>query len=164
MKPGRRLISTLLVVLFAAPTAPALAIRTPPGNSAGNQYVETLPGAGGNHPVTPGKGLGLPAQIRRVLAAQGQAGLVVLGLGAVAPTQATAGRPGAGNRHHRGAATSVPAPRPESVQSPVAAVGGVLIGSGPAGLGWALPAILALLTAAALALAFRGGSRVGPRP
>jgi hypothetical protein len=164
MKPGRRLISTLLVALFAAPTAPALAIRTPPGNSAGNQYVETLPGAGGNHPVTPGKGLGLSAQVRRVLAAQGQAGLVVLGLGAVAPAQATAGQPGAGSRHHREVRTLVPAPRPASVQSPVAALGGVLIGSGPAGLGWALPAILALMTAAALVLAFRGGSRVGPRP
>jgi hypothetical protein len=163
MKPGRRLISTLLVVLFAAPTAPAVAIRTPPGNSAGNQYVETLPGASGNHPVTPGKGLGLPAQIRRVLAAQGKAGLVVLGLGAQAPTQATAGRNPAGNGHQR-ARTLIPAPRPVSLQSPVAAVGGVLAGSGPAGLGWGLPAILALMTAAGLVLALRSRSRVGSRP
>ncbi|MGH8918604.1 MAG: hypothetical protein ACRDZY_08125 [Acidimicrobiales bacterium] len=164
MKPGRRLISTLLVVLFAAPTAPALAIRTPPGNSAGNQYVETLPGASGNHPLTPGKGLGLSAQVRRVLAAQGKAGLVVLGLGAQAPTQASGGPSAAGNRHHRGTRTSVPAPRPVSVQSPVVAVGGVLTGSGTAGLGWGLPVILVLMTAAALVLAFRGGSWVRPRP
>ena len=158
MTRGLRLISTWFVLLCVGPVAPALAINTPPGNSAGNQYVETLPGASTNKAVAPESGRGLPAQVRRVLAAQGEAGLVVLGLVGQTPGQTS----GPARAHARRRSRSIGlARRALAIESPIPAIGGVLTGTGSAGLGWGLPAVLVLITVFALVLATRNRSRTG---
>jgi hypothetical protein len=155
MRRGRRLISTWVVLACLAPVGSAFALNTPPGNSAANQYVETLPGASSNKVVATDPGRGLPAQVRRVLASEGRAGLLVLGLGAQAPAL-TGGRLGPGV--HRSARALALVRPPIPVESSIPAVGGVLTGTGSAGLGWGLPAVLILMTVVALILAWRSRS------
>lgn len=61
---------TVCLLLVAAP-ARGQQTLAPPGNSGVQQYLETVPGASGNHPVKPGSKPVLPARVRRQLESLG---------------------------------------------------------------------------------------------
>lgn len=61
---------TACLLLVATP-AVAQQTLAPPGNSGVQQYLETVPGASGNHPVKPGGKPVLPARVRRQLQSRG---------------------------------------------------------------------------------------------
>ncbi len=152
------------LLMWLVPSAHAATpIAVPPGNPAGNQYVETLPGPTGSMVLTPGQPVLLPPGTVRALSRQGPAGLLVLALGPRSPklAQGRGGTASAGGRSSI-VPTNGPATRPES---PGAAFGSLLVGSGSQGIGWALPAILAAITGVALALVLaRRSDRRSRRP
>jgi hypothetical protein len=147
-----------------SPARAAKSVATPPGNSAGNEYVETLPGPTGNQALGPAGSALLPPAVMRALASQGTPGLLVLALG---PRSASATRAGRGSTSLGATAggpgrlrPNAPATRPEA---PSVAFSNLLIGTGPGGLGWGLPAILAAIAVAALGFARRRGSSKSSR-
>jgi hypothetical protein len=149
----RRSFAPLVLVLaaLALPSAAAAAgSNAPPGNSGVDQYFETIPSAGGNHPAArgakPGAG-GLSAAERRRLAAAGPTGAAAADLAAAnAPRRA---------RHHAPAGTTAPLPSAAG-RSPFSAALHAVSGSDSSGLGILLPLILgATLLAGILAVAVR---------
>ena len=139
MKPLGACLACLLALLLAAPASAQRQIA-PPGNGGVDEYLETVPGAGGNRPVDrngrPGGG-GLTPAARRKLAALGKDGRAAAALAA-----ATA--PGRNER-------AKPAGAPGSSQERRS-------GSDPSALrplleGGLLPLILLAVLAAAIALA-----------
>lgn len=142
-----------------SPARAAKSVATPPGNSAGNEYVETLPGPTGNQVLAPAGSALLPPAVMRDLASQGTPGLLVLALG---PRSASATRAGGGSTAGGPGRVrpNAPATRPEA---PSVAFSNLLIGTGPGGLGWGLPAILAAIAVAALVFARRRGSSKSSR-
>jgi hypothetical protein len=151
----RRSLAPLVLVLAALtlPSAAAAAgSNAPPGNSGVDQYFETIPSAGGNHPAArgakPGAG-GLSAAERRRLAAAGPAGAAAADLAAAnAPRRA---------RHHHGPGATTTAPLPSAAgRSPFSTALHAVSGSDSSGLGILLPLILgATLLAGILAVAVR---------
>jgi hypothetical protein len=143
-----------------ASAAPAPGQRiAPPGNSAATEYMEVVPGPGGNHTVPPGAGTGLsstpgpggavlPAPVLHRLQAAGQTGRAVANL-------ASATAPGIGR-----AAEHVNQFRKGTGVAPLGAQGGAgsilhaLFGSG-GGLGVGLP----ILIGSALLMALLVGLR-----
>jgi hypothetical protein len=167
------LTATLLVaLLLALPSAAQAAQGTPPGNSAVDQYLENVPGAGGNHPSGNqpggGGGGGLSPGARHALAAQGPAGVAAANLaGATAPRHSgTAGKaakgsdrgakqPGKHGGDQGSAADTGGSPFKNAVDR---VVGG---GDSGGGMGIALPIILGSSLLGALLLLFlrrRGGA------
>jgi hypothetical protein len=145
------LLLTVLALGIAAP-APAQSTKVaPPGNSGVDEYLETVPTAGGGKSSGSSSGGGhqLPASVRRALSAQGADGRAAL-----ASAEATApGSKGAGT--HGGAAKpdagDVREPSGESLPS---AIAHALTGEGQGGMGIWLPLLLIgsalAITAAAL--------------
>jgi hypothetical protein len=158
--------NALAIVLAGAllVASPSLAAqgpgRVPPGNSGADQYVESVPGAGGNHPGTgnPASHAGaVPPGTQRALTSEGPAGRATASLaGATAPR-------GGGFGSKNGAA---PAPSGGGGS----AVGGIAqgaVGSNSTGMGVWLPLVLgASLLGAILLLALRrrGAGRSGSPP
>ena len=148
----------MLLLLSFPGTALAGHGSPPPGNSGTSQYLESLPGPGGNHSdpggggSVSGGGTVLSPSAQQALAAQGPAGERAAALASrTAPREARAHRKGRGENG--------------------GAAGGGRNGKGAAGggdsggMGAALPIILGLGLAAALLIAIRrrgtGGDSAG---
>src|SRR4051794_19415011 len=156
----RRLLATLAVLALAGP-APALGqsakTNAPPGNSAIDEYLESVPSAHGNTPT----GSVVTAKPRRLAGAAGRA------LRAAGPdgkrlekiVTATAPKQAVRAAEQGGSATpSAPPPgdAPEG-RSPLGSVAdAVLTGSGGgSGMGAAFPVLLIVLLAGTLVLGLR---------
>lgn len=165
----RPLLIALLTALacLAAPTATlAQDTQAPPGLSAADEYLETVPGAGGNGTVGDGRRpnaddpkvaaatkSALPAATVKALAGAGASGQDAAALaGRTAPAaprngSSSTGSPGNGSPGN-------PSPRilPDASKSggPLASVGRIVTGSGGDGMGVLFPL---LLIAGALAVA-----------
>lgn len=147
---------TLLAVLLCLGTAPAALAQTqkvaPPGNSAIDEYVESVPSASGNHPTKPGGGQ--PAGLSK----SSTAALSKLGKDGKAVEQLVAGTGGAVTKPSQGAkATKTPAGPTivaDSGRSPLAATAHAVLTSSHSdggGMGILLPAILGAAVLAAIA-------------
>ena len=132
------LVALVLVLLLAPGGATAQAPQTnaPPGNSAIDEYLETVPGATGNQgPRQPGSGGGSvlsPAERARLekLGPDGKALADAVDATAPAPAKAKSG------------GTTIDTGKVEG-RSPIAAVLDAAVGSdGGSGMGFMLPAIL----------------------
>jgi hypothetical protein len=144
--PARRVLAVLAGLCALAPAgAFAQGTVAPPGNSGIDEYLETVPGAGGNHRPGTGHGALSPAA-KKALDSLGANGRAAAAAGeATATSQTKAG--------HR------PTPLPDSEVkirepsgSPFAALGRALSGSNDhGGLGAWLPILLALTAAGFLA-------------
>lgn len=161
----RRLLTAFALALalpvLAAPAAQAQQVNAPPGLSGVDEYLETVPGAGGaerpgggtgpNGDPAPGEieaktGTAIPADTVRELRAAGEDGERVARLAATnAPVDPT-GRPASG-------AVRGETLRDEGGTSAAGAITAVLTGS--AGAGVILPLSLAVLTLALGAAALR---------
>jgi hypothetical protein len=149
-------IIVVCIGLLALP-APALAADThaPPGNSEVGEYLETVPGAGGNTP-TRGRRAPKPLDPAAVLGARNANRLEALGTDGEAAARAIAAAAqdqGAGNG--RGLDNSTRSGEPasdHSTPSVVSAIGKSLDGSSGGGLGIWLPLLLLASTAAAAGL------------
>src|SRR4051794_18395285 len=109
---------SLIAVLVSLSLAPAAAhgqgAVAPPGNSAVDEYVETIPSADGNKRPSAGKGgssgaSSLPASTRKKLEAAGRDGQAVLALsnsGDAAPASAGSGAVGKGRKANGGGGDS----------------------------------------------------------
>lgn len=176
-----------ILALAALLVAPASALASgpkpvPPSNSAANQYVETVPTAGGGRPatgITSHSGSGsagapaavLPPQTQTALRSSGRDGQRVAALAAAtaparpsAPATAhhrrsVAGAPGGGSRGGgsggggSGGANSGGASGNTVAAAPVSAVVKSLTGGAGSGIGAALPVALAVLAVGISAVA-----------
>ena len=151
-----------LAVALVAPSF-ALAQGIPPDNSGADQYVEGVPGAGGDKPSGGGggggagngvegeDGSGLSPAAQEALEAEGPAGAQVAeAVGATAPGK---GGKGADGAKAQDSADSVQRGEDNDGGSGIDDVVGSLTGSDSGGMGLALPAILLLTLLGALALA-----------
>jgi hypothetical protein len=159
-----RRVLALLVCLVAcvATAAPAAAQReiAPPGNAGVDEYLETVPGGGGNEPLERDRRGGLPAGARRKLEGLGRDGRAAAALADAGSPRSTAdGRPA-------GAAGQGAGPVRGDVGGAgdggggVASVLGQTLGADD-GMGVALPILLVvtLAGAAGFAVVRRGRSR-----
>jgi hypothetical protein len=138
--------------LYATP-ADAQTPVAPPGNSGVSQYLEAVPGAGGNRPYNPRSGGNshrhvLAKRVQQALTAAGPAGKAAAAFAQTTAPAATGsnhrGRPGSG-----GAAAPLTAGGGPATPS---AIGHGLLGSpgdSVGGLGIALPILLAVMVAGA---------------
>jgi hypothetical protein len=154
----RRLIGLfccLLGLAFAC-AAPAVAQQAetvaPPGASAVDEYLETVPGADGNRPVKPGgAGHALTAKQRHALEQLGEDGRLAVALAdATAPARRAGAKSGGGSS--RDVMPSAPSARGDS---PIAGTLTRALGGSGGGVGAALPAFLAVTLVAAGAFALR---------
>jgi hypothetical protein len=146
----------LLWFVYAAP-ADALTQVAPPGNSAVQQYLETVPSSGGNRPYRPGSGPGHHLLSRRAQQALNAAGPDGRAAAALAQATAPAGA-AAPQRGHAGGAGGAASLAGANGSSAATAVGRRLLGSqsdGVGGMGIALPILLAV----SLIVATLGGLR-----
>jgi hypothetical protein len=147
----------ICVGLLASLSSAALAQDTnaPPGNSGVDQYLETVPEAGGNRPTGDRKSARLPARTVKSLRKAGADGEAVANLVA-SSGPATAKRQPArskGERKQTSNTRSDATERPRKVPGTIAAP--TLGGSGPGGMGVLLPVLLGLSTVGALLLVLR---------
>ena len=134
----------LALCVPAAAVAQGPRTNAPPGNSAIDEYLETVPGATGNavpRPPTPGGGT-LTAAQRARLEQHGADGRTLANI-----VESTSAIP----RRQR-PASSVAAPPEAKGRSPLTAVLGVAEGNGDGGMGILLPAILLASLLAVIAL------------
>jgi hypothetical protein len=158
----RQLLSaTVCVWLLGSFAPPALAQGTnaPPGNSGVDQYLETVPEAGGNRSATGREGdRGLPARTVERLRAAGADGEAVANLvSSTGPTRAEreAGRQGKSRGGREGGNQSDPSGQHASAPSrsvPRNIAASAVGGSGPGGMGVLLPVLLAASAIGAAAL------------
>lgn len=156
---------SLLVALLLLLTVPGAAVaqtpntNAPSGNSAIDEYLETVPGASGNHkPRRPaagddsGAGALTPAQRARLEQSGADGKALADVVDASAPARATPKQ------------NSTPAPISTQGRSPVREVVVAATGQGGGGMGTVLPAILlaSLLGAIALVLMRRRSARSAP--
>jgi hypothetical protein len=152
----RRLLATLAVLALAGPS-PALAQSTqtnaPPGNSAIDEYLESVPSAGGNTPtaaIVHDRSQTLGGRAGRSLRASGADGRRLAQIvAATAPRKAIE----AGN----GGTTAAPSADTAKGRSPLGSVAdAVLKGSGGgSGMGAVFPILLIGLAAATVVLGLR---------
>ena len=152
----RSLLLTLLALAGATPAAAQTTKVAPPGNSGVNEYLETVPTAGGGEPSSThgsGGGASLPASVRSALAKQGPDGRAAL-------STAEAGAPGAGKGGHAPAKLSPQDVHEPSGQNLPSAIAHALGGSDSGGMGIWLPILLigSALAIAAAAVAKRRSS------
>ena len=145
----------ICVGLLASLSSAALAQDTnaPPGNSGVDQYLETVPEAGGNRPASDRNSSQLPAGTAKRLRAAGSDGQAVANLVASSGPH-SAKKPSAGSPEERAQVrrarprSDATAARPRKVPATIAAP--TLGGSGSGGMGLLLPLLLGLSTVAAL--------------
>jgi hypothetical protein len=153
----RRLLAPLAILVLAAPApADAQSAKTnaPPGNSAIDEYLESVPSANGNTPtagVIRAQPRPLAGGAGRALRAAGRDGRQLEQLVA-----ATAPRKALDAAQHSGAQAPPAGDTPKG-RSPLSSVAdAVLTGSGGGtGMGAAFPVLLIVLTAGALVLGLR---------
>lgn len=168
LQAGSGLVAAALCLVAALAWTPGAVARitpiVPPSNGAGNVYLETLPGPGGNQPLGSGSSQtsasggsaanGSSSERAQSSAASGQRSAIgIAGL----QTLAKAGESGRVVRglapeSHSRAPLSTPAAQADS---PAGSVGKVIAGHGRSGLGIALPLILGAAAVAAIAFAVR---------
>jgi hypothetical protein len=138
---ARLLLGLLLVWILVPAAADAQRRGAPPGNSGVDEYLEVVPGGGGGRPS---KQLREPShprlnlRARRNLSAQGPTGVAAARL--AQKTSVAPRRPG----------SPTPAPGETEGSHPAVALRDAVVGSGPGGMGVALPAILIAVTLAAV--------------
>jgi hypothetical protein len=154
----KRLLATLAVLALAGP-APALAqspkTNAPPGNSAIDEYLESIPSADGNTPtgnVVRSKPRPLAGAAGRALRAAGDDGKRLEQI-----VTATAPKKALNAAEHPAATPSAAAPGDTRGRSPLSSVAdAVLTGSGGGtGMGSAFPVLLIVLAAGTLVLGLR---------
>jgi len=165
MKPLGVCLACLLALILAAPASAQKQIA-PPGNGGVDEYLETVPGAGGNRPVDPNgrpnRG-GLTPSARRKLAALGKDGRAAAALAvasapardarSTAPGGARSSQDGgsdAGSSRGRGSATGTAAPGRSAADKGGSALATALR---PLLEGGLLPLLLLAVLAGAIALA-----------
>jgi hypothetical protein len=145
----------LLTGLFPAAVL-AQDFNAPPGNSGVDQYLETVPKAGGNSPGSDRKSSGLPARTLKSLRSAGSDGQAVANLVASSgttrakqpSTKRSNGEKQQSNKR-RSEATTGSSKIPGTIAAPT------LGGSGSGGMGLLLPVLLGLSTVGALLFALR---------
>jgi hypothetical protein len=149
----------IAVALSAPGTADARPTQAPPGNSAVQEFVETLSEAGGSR-VTNDIANTLPAPPRTgAVSAETRSALEQLGPpGEAAGSLAAATAAFAGPRPARATTVS-----PDGKAPPVAALERLVGGSGPGGMGLALPILAVLGVLAALGHRLTRASAAGPQ-
>ena len=161
----RQLLSVALCVGLLASCAPAALAQgtnAPPGNSGIDQYLETVPEAGGNRPRRDGDGASrLPARTVQRLKKAGADGKAVAELVAstgtarsgcqASPSERSGTKSGA--KRDPGASGGSSSPPSSSVPGTIAAP--TVSGSGSGGLGIVLPLLLALSAFGAVFFALR---------
>jgi uncharacterized cupredoxin-like copper-binding protein len=155
----RRLLATLVVIALAG-SAPALAqspkTHAPPGNSAIDEYLESVPSAGGNTPtgnVIKAKPRPLAGAAGRALRTAGKDGRRLEQI-----VTATAPKKALNAAEHPAATPPAPATGGDTKgRSPLSSVAdAVLTGSGGGtGMGAAFPVLLIVLAAGTLVLGLR---------
>lgn len=173
MKPLGVCLACLLTLILAAPASAQKQIA-PPGNGGVDEYLETVPGAGGNRPVDrngrPNRG-GLTPSARRKLAALGKDGRAAAALAAAtapgrdgrstAPGGAEGSRDrgsGAGSSRDRGSGTGAAAGAGRPDDKGDSALATALR---PLLEGGLLPLVLLAVLAGAIALAVLKRRRAG---
>src|SRR5207248_7775644 len=136
----RPLLLTILALGAASPAAAQTTKVAPPGNSGVDEYLETVPTAGGGK-ASGSAGGGhhqLPASVRRALSAQGADGRAALtSAEATAPSSASGSKTTGG---HGGTTKLAPqAVRSPSGESLPSAIAHALTGDGQGGMGIWLP-------------------------
>jgi MYXO-CTERM domain-containing protein len=159
----------LVLGLVLGPSGPAGAASiAPPGNSAVDQYFESVPAAGGNQPpaagatVTPRHVGGLSPGTRHVLAASGPDGAAAAALASSgAPAASASGSGGAG-----GSASGSSGQTPGVVATPpaIAQLPRTTTAGGGSGISPVLPIVLGAVALAALAVALVRRRRRSPPP
>ena len=164
-----RFLSFALLLLLVVPgTAVAQSTQAPPGLSAADQYLETVPDAEGNRTVgrggrTPGAG---DRSVDPGTGAAGRSGAIETERPVSAKTVVQMQRQGeSGSAAAALAGFGAPSASPgsedtleESVpDGALAAIGGVATGGGGAGIGFWFPLFLVLGTAAVAGAAYRRG-------
>jgi hypothetical protein len=140
-------LAALALLLPGAASAQDPVTNAPPGNSAIDEYLETVPGATGDvRPGAPTDSGALPSAQRAALERLGPDGRLLADI-----VEATGGKPAANGKQ---GATAAPAAAEEGGRSPLAAtVTAALGGDDESGLGLALPLLLLASLAGAIALA-----------
>jgi hypothetical protein len=154
--------AVMLLPLVGALSPAALAQDTnaPPGNSGVDQYLETVPEAGGNRPAGERKGeTRLPARTREQLKAAGADGEAIANLvGSTGPSRSERSeRESKGGDQTGGGTSSSPsvADSPRARNAPGSIAAPTLGGSGTGGMGLLLPVLLALSALGAVLLGLR---------
>src|SRR4051794_25538331 len=149
----------IFVGLLASLSSAALAQDTnaPPGNSGIDQYLETVPDAGGSRPASDRHSSQLSAGTAKRLKAAGSDGQAVANLVA-SSARTVAEKPSAGTQKSERKSTSKArsddtSARPRKVPATIAAP--TLGGSGSGGMGLLLPLSLGLSTVAAMLFVLR---------
>ena len=153
-----------LVLLLLAPAAASAQAPTnaPPGNSAIDEYLETVPGATGDArprpPGAPGGDAGLTPSQREDLQRRGPDGALLVALAdSIASGDATRSRPTAGDRDDAASPAGERSAREDAVaaqgRSPLSATLAAATGGGDGGMGLLLPILLVAGLAGFVALA-----------
>jgi hypothetical protein len=147
------LSAAICIGLLASLSSVALAqdFNAPPGNSGVDQYLETVPEAGGNRPASDRKPSQLPARTVKRLEEAGSDGRAVAKLVAssgLAKAKQLPAPPKGSERKSAGEKRSKATEQPRAVPGTIAAP--TLGGSADGGMGILLPLLLGLSTLAAL--------------
>jgi hypothetical protein len=156
VKPAAAFVALLAFVLAAAPAA-GQTTNAPPGNSAIDEYVESVLGSTGNRPTAPGaqRASGLPAKARRALAGRGADGQAVERLVASSGGAPKASRTPATAKSPRGGQPALATQQADSRSPVVSASDTALTGSGRGGMGVILPILLVSTSLVVIGLALR---------
>ncbi len=161
------LVVVIGVLLGLAGTAQAASIA-PPGNSAVDQYFESVPSAAGNQPPTGGAAAGHPGTIsagtRSALAssgADGRAAAALAAAGAPALTAPAATAPAAAAKTAGGAA---PSPSIVAAPTPTGQLPRTTAAVASSGISPVLPIVLGAALLAAIAFAVVRRRRGAPPP
>ncbi len=152
------LLCTLALLAAGPPAAVAQSQIAPPGNAGVDEYLETVPGGGGNERIDRnrrGGDAGLPPRARKRLEALGEDGAAAA---ALADAASAGGGSGDAKRAPGGDGTGANTPmgpdleRAGEGQSGVAAVLGEAVSADGDGMGAALPALLIVTLLGAVGL------------
>jgi hypothetical protein len=170
-------LACLLSLCVAAPALAKNKIHAPPGNSGVEEYLEVVPGGGGNKPAkSKGSNGALSGKARRALGAYGKDGQAAANLAAATADTSSGGRSRSGRRGATpGTGRGAKGDRAAKRLAALAAAdkgsgsgdGGVLSSLeraastvlGGAGLGVGLPILLLAVLAGAVVLGMRRRSR-----
>jgi hypothetical protein len=169
-------VTTASLAILAMLAAPGVATAQGPGNGGADEYSETIPGAGGNHPTSPGGGGGggepgeptggggplTPAQIAALEAAgEDGAAAAALAQSTGRDTKQTAGKGSGATADEDGASSG--ASSGDSAGSGITELVGDVAAGSDDGMGPVLPIILAaaLIGAIAFLIVRRGGGQAG---
>src|SRR4051794_11393696 len=172
MRTASKAVLTLACLLALCAPSPALAknkIHAPPGNSGVDEYLEVVPGGGGNRPASkPGGSNGaLNGKARRALRSYGSDGRAAANLAAATADPSSGGRSrsgargGASGKAGKGSAALAAADKEtdNGDSGILSALKRVASGVGGTGLGIGLPILLLAVLAAGVVFGMRRRGR-----